>query len=131
MEIISKIFAGLMIAIIFGVLLIVVIEFALRIYNYILDWQIKKRKRENALLALENLKLSYDILMLCRKRYHETKYIENSEERAAKQEKLKAIYEEKLELLSNPDYVSDKEFLTDEERAELEEILSRPRYGLF
>ena len=131
MEIISKIFAGLMIAIIFGVLLIVVIEFALRIYNYILDWQIKKRKRENALLALENLKLSYDILMLCRKRYYETKYIENSEERVAKQEKLKAIYEEKLELLSNPDYVSDKEFLTDEERAELEEILSRPRYGLF
>ena len=131
MEIISKIFAGLMIAIIFGVLLIVVIEFALRIYNYILYWQIKKRKRENALLALENLKLSYDILMLCRKRYYETKYIENSEERVAKQEKLKAIYEEKLELLSNPDYVSDKEFLTDEERAELEEILSRPRYGLF
>ena len=80
---------------------------------------------------MENLKLSYDILMLCRKRYHETKYIENSEERAEKQEKLKAIYEEKLELLSNPDYVSDKEFLTDEERAELEEILSRPRYGLF
>ena len=131
MEIISKILCAVAVGIIIIACICGLIEIILRVYNYVLDRKIKKLKRKNALTALENLKFSYDILMLCRKRYHEAKYIENSEERVAKQAELKTLYEKQLATLSDPDYVSNKEYLTDEERAELEEVLSRPRYGLF
>ena len=113
-----------------GVLLSAIVYLVLRFLNYILDRKLEKQKRTNALLALENLKLSYDILMLCRKRYHEAKYIENSEERIAKQEELRIEYEKSIKTLSDPDYIRHKEYLTDTEKAELDEILSRPRYGL-
>ena len=130
MEIISKLLAGLVIGIILGAILGVITNLIHRINTYLINRKIKKRKREIALLELENLKLSYDLLMVCRTNYHKAKYIEDPEEKATKQTEFKALYEQQVEKLSNPDFVSNKEYLTETELNELEEVLSRPRYGL-
>ena len=130
MEFISKLLSVIAFAVILAVIVTSVIYFILRIYIYFAERKIKKQKRELALLSLNNLKDSYDLLMICRTQYHKAKYIENLEEKVAKQEEIRAIYKEQVQRLSNPDYVVYRECLTEKELEELEEVLSRPRYEL-
>ena len=101
--------------------------------NKFLDFKLFLLKKKNAKLNYNLAKQSYEQLMRIRKLYHKSKFIDDESERNILQKELTELYNSDLEILnelSNPN-ADFKNFLTEEQRRDLEETLSLPRYELF
>lgn len=101
--------------------------------NKFLDFKLFLLKKKNAKLNYNLAKQSYEQLMRIRKLYHKSKFIDDESERNILQKELIELYNSDLEILnelSNPN-ADFKNFLTEEQRRDLEETLSLPRYELF
>lgn len=106
---------------------------SLCIINAILCLYSKYLNYKNAKLNCELAELSYTHLMLMRKLYHESKFIDNELEKERIQTECIAGYNNDisiLEELSDPN-AEFRKFLTKNQAKDLDKTLSLPRYKLF
>lgn len=119
--------------IIFCLLLLPFIAYILLfLYNKYLDLYNKYLNKKNAKLKYESAKIYYEHLMLVRRLYHESKFIDNELEKNRIQAKCISDYNEDIEFLeslSDPN-AEFRKFLTEKQTKDLEETLSLPRYKL-
>jgi hypothetical protein len=120
---------------IFGAFLVIIgvlaiLNFTLKIILKIQYKMLDRAKRKHARLSYELIKLTYEDLIVTRRLYHQSKSINDDVKKQEVQSKYIAAYKHDLEILSDPEYTKDKEYLTPEERKDLEETLALPRYKL-
>lgn len=120
---------------IFGAFLVIIgvlaiLNFTLKIILKIQYKMLDRLKRKNARLSYELIKLTYEDLIATRRLYHQSKSIDDDVKKQEIQSKCIATYKHDLEVLSDPKYTENKEYLKPEERKDLEETLALPRYEL-
>lgn len=96
----------------------------------IMEWRNKKLKHKIALQSLEFMKINYEAHLVARRKYYRAKQIENPLTRLATMSKYETIHQDAVKELNNSNNLKYVEFLTPEEKSELDELMSRQIYGL-
>lgn len=106
------------------------ILYALKIRIWIFKLRNKKLRIKNAKLVLELLKNNYELHLLLRRKYYETRFIDDPVIKKKKMDEYRKQYIDCISYFSDPEIFVYKQYLSEEEQKEFDEILKKPIYKL-